>query len=80
LYQLHGLNYRQWHILWPLCLLISEAVHLKNPANGNGYPRKLLLIDDEHALEGLMNHEFAKMCPYGQQHEILLQYILSLFL
>ena len=80
MHQLHGFNHRQWHILWPLCLLISEAVHLKNPANGNWNPRKLLLIDDEHALEGLMYHEFAKICPDGQQHVIFLQYILSLLL
>jgi len=79
-YHLHGLNHRQRQILWPLCLLIGETVNLENPGYGNRYPRKLLLIDDEHALEGLMNHEFAKICPYGQQHEILLQYILSLFL
>jgi hypothetical protein len=61
-------------------LLIGEVVHLKYPGYGNRYPRKLLLIDDEDALEGLMNQEFIEIRPDGQQHVIFLEYILSFLL
>jgi hypothetical protein len=38
-------------------------VHFKNTAYGNGYPLKLLFIDQDDALEVLMNHEFVKSRP-----------------
>ncbi len=55
-------------------------MHLEYPTYGSGYLRKLLLIDDEHALESLMNHEFVKVRPDGQHHVMFLQYVFSLLL